>query len=65
VLAASSTRLLAVSIVSLLCLTGRGSVAALVGGASATRGAGRVAFWGTLAMASTAGVGMLFGTQVD
>jgi VIT1/CCC1 family predicted Fe2+/Mn2+ transporter len=64
VLAPSSTLLLAVSVVSLLCLTGLGSVAALAGGASAIRGAGRVVFWGTLAMASTAGVGMLFGTQV-
>ena len=64
VFAPSSALLLAVSIVSLLCLTGLGSVAAVVGGAPALRGAGRVVFWGALAMASTAGVGMLFGTQV-
>ena len=64
VLAPSSALLLAVSIVSLLCLTGLGSVAAVVGGAPAIRGAGRVVFWGALAMASTAGVGLLFGTQI-
>jgi VIT1/CCC1 family predicted Fe2+/Mn2+ transporter len=28
------------------------------------RGAFRVAFWGALAMAASAGVGRLFGTQV-
>jgi vacuolar iron transporter family protein len=64
VLAPASTLLFAVSIVSLLCLTGLGSAAAVAGGAPAIRGAGRVVFWGALAMASTAGVGMLFGTQV-
>ncbi|HZS00805.1 MAG TPA: VIT family protein [Chloroflexota bacterium] len=39
-----------------------GAVAALAGGASPFVGAGRVAFWGALAMALTAGVGALFGT---
>ena len=64
VVAPAGALLLAVSIVSLLCLSGLGAVAAVVGGASAIRGAGRVIFWGTLAMTATAGVGMLFGTQV-
>jgi VIT1/CCC1 family predicted Fe2+/Mn2+ transporter len=54
-----------VSITSLLCLAVLGAVAARVGGASATIGAGRVAFWGALAMAATAGVGALFGTTVS
>jgi VIT1/CCC1 family predicted Fe2+/Mn2+ transporter len=41
-----------------------GMVAARVGGASMWRGAIRIAFWGALAMAASAGVGRLFGTQV-
>jgi VIT1/CCC1 family predicted Fe2+/Mn2+ transporter len=49
---------------SLLLLAILGGLAALVGGASATRGAARVTFWGALAMALTAGVGALFGTVV-
>jgi vacuolar iron transporter family protein len=53
-----------VSTVSLLCLVGLGSVAARAGGASALVGAGRVALWGALAMAVSAGVGKLFGTTV-
>lgn len=42
-------------------LAGLGAVAARTGGASIWVGAARVAFWGTLAMAATAGVGRLFG----
>lgn len=38
-----------------------GAVAARAGGASALAGAWRVTFWGALAMAITAGVGLLFG----
>lgn len=41
-----------------------GAVAARAGGASALVGASRVTFWGALAMAITAGVGMLFGGSV-
>jgi VIT1/CCC1 family predicted Fe2+/Mn2+ transporter len=51
-----------VSVVSLVCLAGLGALAARAGGASATIGAARVAFWGALAMALTAGVGAWFGT---
>ncbi len=47
---------------SLLFLVLLGGVAARVGGASIAAGALRVAFWGALAMAVTAGVGTLFGT---
>ena len=53
-----------VAAISLVCLAGLGALAARVGGASAAIGSGRVAFWGALAMAATAGVGALFGTAV-
>ena len=47
---------------SLLFLTILGALAARAGGAAVAAGAVRVAFWGALAMAVTAGVGALFGT---
>jgi len=50
-----------VTIVLLLAL---GAVAARLGGASLTRGALRVAFWGAVAMVSTAVVGRLFGAVI-
>lgn len=53
-----------VAVVSLACLALLGAVAARVGGASVAVGAGRVAFWGALAMGVTAAVGRLFGTGV-
>ena len=53
-----------VSGVSLVCLAALGALAARTGGASATIGAARVAFWGALAMALTAAIGALFGTAV-
>ena len=53
-----------VAVVSLGCLALLGALAAKVGGASVAVGAGRVAFWGALAMAVTAAVGRLFGTAV-
>jgi VIT1/CCC1 family predicted Fe2+/Mn2+ transporter len=46
---------------SLLCLVGLGALAARTGGAPLLIGAARVAFWGALAMAATAGVGWMFG----
>ena len=49
---------------SLIFLAILGGVAAFVGGASATRGAIRVTFWGAHAMALTAGVGAFFGAVV-
>lgn len=49
---------------SLIFLSILGGLAAFVGGASTTRGAIRVTFWGALAMALTAGVGALVGTAV-
>lgn len=49
---------------SLVCLAFMGALAARTGGASVWSGAGRVTFWGALAMAATALVGALFGTTV-
>lgn len=57
-----SSRLVIASALVLLVVLG--AVAARVGGADARKGALRVAFWGALAMASSALVGRLFGTQV-
>lgn len=59
-----SPRSLVIALVAAACLpllAGLGAVAARTGGASMLAGAARVAFWGTLAMAVTAGVGRLFG----
>lgn len=50
-----------VSGTSLVFLAILGGLAAQVGGASAVTGAMRVTFWGALAMAITAAVGILFG----
>ena len=49
---------------SLVFLAVLGAVAARVGGARIGVAAGRVAFWGALAMAATAAVGAVFGTVV-
>lgn len=49
---------------SLVFLALLGAIAARVGGAGVLAGAWRVAFWGVLAMAVTAGVGALFGAVV-
>ncbi len=64
VLAPLSVLALAVSGVSLLCLVALGALAARTGGAPVMTSVVRVAFWGALAMAVTAGVGKLFGTTV-
>ena len=53
-----------VAAVSLVCLALLGGLAGKAGGASIALGAGRVAFWGALAMVVTAAVGRLFGTTV-
>ena len=49
---------------SAICLVVLGAVAARTGGAPPLVGAARVAFWGALAMAVTAGVGWMFGAVV-
>jgi VIT1/CCC1 family predicted Fe2+/Mn2+ transporter len=54
-----------VAAVSLVCLAGLGAVAAWAGGARVLVGAGRVAFWGVVAMGITAAVGRLFGTAIN
>jgi VIT1/CCC1 family predicted Fe2+/Mn2+ transporter len=54
----------AVSVSSLLFLALLGAVGARAGGASVWRATLRVTFWGALAMAVTAGVGMLFGAVI-
>jgi len=51
-----------VSGTSLVFLALLGGLAARAGGAAVVPGALRVTFWGALAMALTAGVGVLFGT---
>jgi len=57
----ATTLIWAVSGSSLLFLALLGSLAAHTGGASVMIAAARVTFWGTLAIALTAGVGALFG----
>ena len=52
-----------ISASSLFFLALLGAIAAKVGGASPIRGALRVAFWGALAMALSAGIGGLFGVN--
>jgi VIT1/CCC1 family predicted Fe2+/Mn2+ transporter len=53
----------AVSIASLLFLAFLGAIGARAGGADVLKATARVAFWGALAMAATAVIGALFGTQ--
>jgi VIT1/CCC1 family predicted Fe2+/Mn2+ transporter len=50
-----------VSLSSLAFLAGLGALSALAGGARVWSGTWRVAFWGAVAMAVTAGAGALFG----
>jgi vacuolar iron transporter family protein len=56
--------MIAVSAASLLFLALLGAIGAQAGGANITRATTRVAFWGALAMAFTAGIGRLVGTAV-
>ncbi len=53
-----------VAATSLIFLAILGGLASKVGGANIWAGTARVAFWGALAMAATAGVGSLFGVAV-
>ena len=50
---------------SLFFLAILGGIAARVGGANVFMGAWRVTFWGLLAMATTAGAGVLFSRVLD
>jgi VIT1/CCC1 family predicted Fe2+/Mn2+ transporter len=63
-LAPAPALVLAVSIMSLLCLVALGAVAARIGGAPMLVGAARVTIWGVLAMLATAAVGRVFGATV-
>ena len=63
-LAPRSMLITLVSATSLVFFALLGAVAARAGGAAMMTGAVRVAFWGALAMALTAGVGKLFGAAV-
>ena len=55
----------AVSATTLVALLVLGGVSAYAGGASIARSSVRVAFWGALAMASTAAIGALFGQHIS
>ena len=59
--APTSNLILYVALLSLAFLALLGGLAAKAGGANVWLGTARVAFWGVLAMAATAGVGRLFG----
>lgn len=63
-IAPESLLLPVVFVVSLIFLAVLGAMAANAGGAPMLKAAGRVTFWGALAMGITAGVGALFGTVV-
>ena len=65
ILAPLSQLSLIVSGASLVCLAALGALAARAGGASPWVGGRRVALWGALAMAATAGIGKLFGTAIS
>jgi len=54
----------AIAIVSLISLAVMGAIGAKAGGATMATAASRVTFWGALAMAATAGIGMVVGTRV-
>ena len=54
---------LIVAVTTLIALSVLGGLGASIGGAGIVKGAIRVTFWGALAMAATAGVGMIFGVS--
>ena len=64
VIAPATSLVLLVAGTSLFFLALLGGLAAYTGGAPILKGIFRVTFWGTLAMAITAGIGALFGTTV-
>jgi VIT1/CCC1 family predicted Fe2+/Mn2+ transporter len=64
VLLPGSTLIAGVTVSSLVCLALLGAVGAKAGGAPVSKAMLRVAFWGALAMALTAGIGTLVGTVV-
>jgi vacuolar iron transporter family protein len=60
-MAPASSLLWLVPVLAIVLLAALGAIAAVTGGAAPVRGAVRVCFWGTLAMALTAAVGKVFG----
>lgn len=60
-LAPAASLLWLVPVLAIVLLGALGAIAAVMGGAEPARGAVRVCFWGTLAMALTAAVGMIIG----
>lgn len=62
-LAPSAQITLTVAASAIVALMVLGALGASAGGASMAKGAIRVTFWGALAMAVTAGVGMIFGVS--
>jgi VIT1/CCC1 family predicted Fe2+/Mn2+ transporter len=62
--APAGTLIPAVSVASLALLLLLGAIGAQAGGADPVKGALRVGFWGSAAMALTAGIGAVFGTVV-
>jgi len=63
-MAPASSLLWLVPVLAIVLLGALGAIAAVTGGAAPVRGAVRVCFWGTLAMALTAAVGKIFGIAV-
>ncbi|WP_029057603.1 VIT1/CCC1 transporter family protein [Stappia stellulata] len=63
-LAPASAISVAVAVTTLPALAVLGGLGASAGGAGIAKGALRVTFWGALAMAATAAVGMVFGVTV-
>ena len=59
-----ATMIIAVSVASLAFLALLGAAGAKAGGAPVSKAMVRVAFWGALAMAITAGIGKLVGTSI-
>jgi VIT1/CCC1 family predicted Fe2+/Mn2+ transporter len=64
-LAPTDRLLIAIPAAALVALATLGGIAARAGGANVGIAAIRVAFWGALAMATTAGIGELFGTIIS
>jgi len=63
-LAARANGSIWITTTTIVALVGLGGLAAYAGGAPVLKGGVRVAFWGALAMALTAGVGRLFGMTI-
>ena len=63
-LAARANASIWITATTIVALVGLGGLAAHAGGAPVLKGGVRVAFWGALAVALTAGVGRLFGMTV-